>query len=45
MLKLIELFDKEGGKERNGLNTHRMVEIMKFGFAARCVLIVDIRFR
>ncbi|KAF9566795.1 gamma-glutamyltranspeptidase [Agrocybe pediades] len=32
MLNLIEKFDM---KERNGLNVHRLVEIMKFGFAAR----------
>ncbi|KAF8200846.1 gamma-glutamyltranspeptidase [Pholiota molesta] len=32
MLNLMESFDLE---ERNGLNVHRLVEAMKFGFAAR----------
>jgi len=32
MLNLIENFDM---KERTSLNVHRLVEVLKFGFAAR----------
>ncbi len=34
MLNLIEKYDLE---KRNGVNTHRFIEAMKFGFAARSV--------
>lgn len=34
MLNLIEKYDL---KKRNGVNTHRFIEAMKFGFAARSV--------
>jgi gamma-glutamyltranspeptidase/glutathione hydrolase/leukotriene-C4 hydrolase len=32
---MFNLIDHYGMEERNGLNVHRIVEIMKFGFAAR----------
>ncbi|KAF5321830.1 hypothetical protein D9619_001810 [Psilocybe cf. subviscida] len=40
MLNLLEHYDFD---ERNGLNVHRLVEIMKFGFAAR-TKICDLQF-
>ncbi|TEB06228.1 gamma-glutamyltranspeptidase [Coprinellus micaceus] len=35
LLHMFNLIDRYSMEERNGLNVHRIVEIMKFGFAAR----------
>jgi gamma-glutamyltranspeptidase/glutathione hydrolase/leukotriene-C4 hydrolase len=32
---MLNLLENYGMKERNGVNVHRIVEILKFGFAAR----------
>jgi gamma-glutamyltranspeptidase / glutathione hydrolase / leukotriene-C4 hydrolase len=37
LLHMLNLVDKLNMTERNGLNTHRIVEMLKFGFAARQV--------
>lgn len=35
LLHMLNLMEKYDLKERNGLNVHRMIEAMKFGFASR----------
>lgn len=35
LLHMLNLIENYGMEERNGLNVHRLVEAMKFGFAAR----------
>ena len=35
LLHMLNLIERYPLRDRNGLNVHRLVEIMKFGFAAR----------
>lgn len=35
LLHMLNLIEKYGLEKRNGVNTHRLIEAMKFGFAAR----------